>query len=157
MIILVYPSFVNKILLFFEFFYYIERKGGLMDNMIGQRIKERRKELHITGSQIKELTGISTGNLSDIENGKSLPSSISVIELSKALKCSTDYILLGKTRTSELDNNSDIRVEKLISCFEKMSEYDQEDLLMTAEMKANKDAKKGTVSSSTSKDNNAIA
>ena len=124
-----------------------------MDNMIGQRIKERRKELHITGSQIKELTGISTGNLSDIENGKSLPSAISIIELAKVLNCSTDYILLGKTRTSELEDISDIRVDKLISFYKKMSEYDQEDLLMTAEMKANKNIKKGTVPLSTTEDN----
>ena len=37
-----------------------------MNNMIGQRIKERRKELNITQAQIKNSTGISTGNLSEI-------------------------------------------------------------------------------------------
>ena len=35
---------------------------------IGKRIKERRKELHLTLADIKAKTGISTGNLSDIEN-----------------------------------------------------------------------------------------
>ena len=52
-----------------------------MDNMIGQRIKERRNQLNITGKQIKEATGISTGNLSEIENGKILPSATALMEL----------------------------------------------------------------------------
>ena len=72
-----------------------------MDLMIGERIKNRRKELHLTGKQIKDAVGISTGNLSDIENGKILPSSSALIGLSKVLECSCDYILLGKSHISE--------------------------------------------------------
>ena len=37
---------------------------------IGTRIKQRRKELGLKQLQIKELTGISSGNLSEIENNK---------------------------------------------------------------------------------------
>ena len=36
-----------------------------MKNMIGQRIKERRKELHISGPDIEKQTGISTGILGE--------------------------------------------------------------------------------------------
>ena len=72
-----------------------------MDNMIGIRIKDRRKALKLTGAQIKEKTGISTGNLSDIENGRSLPSATAIVQLAQILECSTDYILLGKTLNSE--------------------------------------------------------
>lgn len=39
---------------------------------IGTRIKQRRNELGLKQLQIKELTGISSGSLSDIENGKEL-------------------------------------------------------------------------------------
>ena len=40
---------------------------------IGKRIRERRKELHLTQLDIKEKTGISSGNMSDIERGNRLP------------------------------------------------------------------------------------
>lgn len=66
-----------------------------MNKSIGERIKKLRKSRHITQTQIYELTGISSGNLSGIESGKSLPSASAVIELARVLQCSTDYILIG--------------------------------------------------------------
>ena len=72
-----------------------------MKSDIGERIAARRKELGITGSQIKEKTGISTGNLSGIENGASLPSASALISLSKILNCTTDWILTGESPISE--------------------------------------------------------
>jgi len=109
-----------------------------MNEMIGLRIKERRKSLNITGAQIKEMSGISTGNLSDIENGKSLPSATAIIQLANILQCSTDYILLGKSLDSESYDLSDIRVDQLIHHFNNMSKSDQDELLIIAEMKYNK-------------------
>lgn len=72
-----------------------------MDNLIGRRIAERRKSLGITGQQIRERTGISTGNLSGIEKGSSLPSAIALIGLSQILDCSIDWILKGESPISE--------------------------------------------------------
>ncbi len=72
-----------------------------MRSDIGERIATRRKELGITGGQIKEKTGISTGNLSGIENGSSLPSATALISLSKILNCTTDWILKGEAPISE--------------------------------------------------------
>ena len=72
-----------------------------MDYSIGERIASRRKELGITGQQIKEAIGISTGNLSGIEKGSSLPSATALIGLSKMLDCTIDWILTGKTPKSE--------------------------------------------------------
>lgn len=66
-----------------------------MDNSIGERIYSRRKALGITGTQIKKAIGISTGNLSGIEKGNSLPSATALIGLSKILNCSVDWILTG--------------------------------------------------------------
>ncbi len=60
---------------------------------VGEKIKKRRKELNLTIAQIKEKTGISTGNLSEIENGKKLPSAPALLALSRALNCSCDWIL----------------------------------------------------------------
>lgn len=67
-----------------------------MDFTIGQRIRQRRNELHIIQGQIQKSTGISSSYLSSIENGKNLPSAIALIELSQALACSVDWILTGK-------------------------------------------------------------
>lgn len=101
-----------------------------MDLMIGERIKNRRKELHLTGKQIKDAVGISTGNLSDIENGKILPSSSALIGLSKVLECSCDYILLGKSHISESSSNSNIRDSEriLLEQFRNLPDDDQEEI-----------------------------
>lgn len=68
---------------------------SLEQDSIGYRIKQRRKELNLTQSDIKGITGISTGNLSEYENGSKLPSALTIVTLSKVLNCSTDWILKG--------------------------------------------------------------
>lgn len=123
-----------------------------MDNMIGQRIKERRKELHITQKQIEGACGISSGNLSGIETGRYLPSAIALIELAKKLDCSIDWILTGKSSISknpeivDFKENSDEK--RLIDFYHQMSEEDQEDIMLIAEMKVNKRKRKSNVKSS---------
>lgn len=84
----------------------------MIDTSIGQRIASCRKELGITGVQIKELTGISTGNLSGIENGSNLPSANALIGLSKVLGCSIDWILTGKTPILENFNPPDLNEDE---------------------------------------------
>lgn len=110
---------------------------------IGLRIKERRKALKITGTQIKEKAGISTGNLSDIENGKSLPSAPALIQLSQILECSTDYILFGDTNNSEALKNSDFREfeTQLLEQFRTLSKDDQEEILAMIQLKYNRQQK----------------
>lgn len=129
-----------------------------MDNMIGQRIKERRKELQITQTQIQEQTGITSGNLSCIENGKYLPSSIALLELSKILNCSVDWILTGKSVISKTEKTLDITDSKeneLINYFREMSSDDQDELLQIAQIKATK--KKRSKEKLASSENNNIA
>lgn len=75
-----------------------------MENIsIGTRIKQRRKELGLTQLQIKQTTGISSGNLSDIENGNKLPSAPALLSLSTILECSIDWILKGDIPKGEND------------------------------------------------------
>lgn len=117
-----------------------------MENMIGLRIKTRRKELKISGAQIKEKTGISTGNLSDIENGKVLPSAIALMQLSKTLGCSTDYILFGETLNSEHSHIRDDMFlckseENLINNFRELSDIDKEELIEILQMKLRRSQK----------------
>lgn len=125
-----------------------------MDNMVGQRIKKRRKELHITQTQVQEKTSVTSGNLSCIENGKYLPSAIALLELSRVLDCSIDWILTGE---SKISNNSDIldcQEKNLLIYFRSMSIEDQDELLVIAKMKANKkNNSKDAQSSLSQKDN----
>lgn len=109
-----------------------------MKQLIGQRIKNRRKELNITQAQIKEATGISTGNLSEIENGHILPSSSALISLSKVLKCSVDYILFGEAQISEKPEISNIRDfdQDFLVSFNNLSEEDQEEIKLLIEIKS---------------------
>lgn len=121
---------------------------------IGQRIKQQRKKKGLTQPQIKELTGISSGTLSDIENEKTLPAALSLIKLSKALECTVDWILTGETPASGNSGFSDERESKLLTGFRELSEDDKEELLAILEMKRHKaeKAKKPAAKSSGMKD-----
>lgn len=114
-----------------------------MDNMIGQRIKERRKALKITQTQIQENTSISSGNLSCIENGKYLPSATALVELSNILECSVDWILTGNSSISNNQVALDIKDSErtLLTQFKELSEDDQEEILMMVQLKYNRTQK----------------
>ena len=62
---------------------------------IGQRIRSRRKELNLTMKDIFERENIKTGNLSELENDKYLPSVQTLIALGRVLECSIDWLLTG--------------------------------------------------------------
>lgn len=98
-----------------------------MDRSIGERIAARRKELGITGQQVKERTGISTGNLSGIEKGSSLPSATALIGLSQILNCSIDWILTGNSPISEFSTSRDLSEgeEELLSTYNKLDRRGQ--------------------------------
>lgn len=109
-----------------------------MENMIGQRIKERRKELKITQTQIQQETSISSGNLSCIENGKYLPSAIALLELSKILDCSVDWLLTGKSLISDNSIFLDTEEKELLNGFRELPEDDRAELLCLMQMKLRK-------------------
>lgn len=108
---------------------------------LGKRIKNRRLELNLTQSDIKQKTGISTGNLSDIERGRSVPSASALCELSDVLECSVDYILFGKSWNTDKSKLLDIREqltpvqELVLSSLLELDPIDQEEILDIIEMK----------------------
>ena len=127
---------------------------------IGKRIKKRRKELHLTQTEIKEKTGISSGNMSDIERGNRLPAATTLAQLSEIFDCSIDWILTGKSPVSENLISPDIgeKDQKLLSLFHEISEEDQEELLMIAQLKYNRTqkSKEAETTSSLSRSGNDI-
>lgn len=107
---------------------------------IGNRIKERRKELNLTQLDIKSKVGISSGNISDIERGNRLPAASTLVQLAEVLECSVDYILTGISPSSEISFLSvqGESAKKLVNLFLTLSPEDQDELIMIAQIKADK-------------------
>lgn len=116
---------------------------------IGQRVKYARKKKNLTQIDIYKKTGISSGNLSDIENNKSHPSAQALISLKRELDVSIDWILTGKEivqdefflkesqleyRTDELLPLSD-QEKEMLWMYRKLDARDREDAKGNIEMK----------------------
>lgn len=100
---------------------------------IGNRIRERRKELRLTQTDMHRECGITSGALSQIENGSRVPSAIAFFSISQALNCSMEYLITGvssETKNIEIFGNE----KKLLDGFRELSEDDQEELLGLLEM-----------------------
>lgn len=117
---------------------------------IGERIKRQRKSLGLTQPQIKELTGISSGTLSDIENGKALPATPSLIKLSNVLKCSIDWILIGESSSSEVVFISDKRENELLNNFRELPVDDQDEFLEILQARIRRIKKKNPINAKSS-------
>lgn len=103
---------------------------------IGERIKKRRVELGLTQTDIKESTGISSGNMSDVERGNRFPSIPTLIQLCSILNCTSDYILTGSSPTSEKKGQDiSVSISYLIELFSSLSNDDVDDLIALAEVK----------------------
>ena len=105
-----------------------------MEN-IGKRIREKRKELHLTQNDIKSSCGISSGALSEIENGNRTPSIIIFHALSEVLNCSMDWLATGKTPNEQKGNifvSEDINLKlesEFLTGFRQLDPDDQQELL----------------------------
>lgn len=62
---------------------------------IGQRISERRKELHMTQEKLAEQMDVSIQMISNLELGKKAIRPENLVKVCKVLDISADYILTG--------------------------------------------------------------
>jgi len=72
---------------------------------ISVRLKQIRHKLSLTPNQIFQKTGISTGNLSELENGKYPPSAKTLVLLSELYDVSIDWILKGVASNPKNESN----------------------------------------------------
>ena len=91
-----------------------------MDNVfltdMGNRIAQRRKELHLTQEGLSELLGLSSQTISCIELGKKAVRPENLARICTQLDISADYILYGK------------RSEKqMVDLIEKLAQLTKED------------------------------
>ncbi len=77
---------------------------------IGNRIKHRRDEKHITQLQLADLVNCSSNHISTIELAKAHPSLELIIKIAEALETTPDYLLLGLTRS---DNTSQELIDSM--------------------------------------------
>lgn len=123
---------------------------------VGKRLRAARQKYGYTMQQLHDLTGLSTGNISDIEHDRNTPSVSSLIPLSKALDLSLDWILTGEepeTRKSDFlldatgDPASQIECD-LVSMFRTLNRHDQDNVFDFVTMLYEKAiGKKGSVAS----------
>ena len=104
---------------------------------IGKRIKDRRKELKLTQTDIKRECGISSGALSEIENGNRTPSIITFQLLSQTLNCSMDWLATGHSSDAENIFISECE-DNLLKGFRELSEGDQDEIMEILNMKLRK-------------------
>lgn len=63
---------------------------------LGARIKQCRKEQHLTQEKLAELINVSPHYIYEIERGMKSMSLSTLVDVSSALSISTDYLLFGK-------------------------------------------------------------
>lgn len=73
----------------------VRKPGGVKVSTIGQRIRSARKAKKLSLIEVRDLTGLSTGNLSDLENDKFAPSANTLMLLKKVLEINIDWMLTG--------------------------------------------------------------
>lgn len=125
---------------------------------IGERIKNRRIELGLTQTDIKNTTGISSGNMSDIEHGNRFPSIPTLIQLCSILDCTSDYILSGASPFTEniIDNDVPTSISYLLELFSSLPDDDIDDLTALAELKLSRSKRRGKQTLSPSTENNSL-
>lgn len=93
---------------------------------IGKRIRAARKANNLTLIDIKNITGLSTGNLSELENDKFLPSANALIQFKKLFNVSIDWILTGE----EPDYATELQAFKEMKEAYIISEYNEDEIKM---------------------------
>lgn len=76
--------------------------------VLGERIRNARKQKHLTQEKLAEKCDLSTAYIGHIERGTRSLSIETLIKLSSVLNVSTDYLLLGI-------NNNPINLENIIN------------------------------------------
>lgn len=72
---------------------------------MGTRILARRKEFNWTQEQLAEKAGVTTQTISSAERGSKALRPENIANVSAALNCTTDYLLLGKTPPTKPEIN----------------------------------------------------
>ena len=78
--------------------------GDTFYTEMGNRIAQRRKELHLTQEELSERIGVSSQTISCIELGKKAVRPENLAKLCIQLYVSADYILYGKRNEKQMND-----------------------------------------------------
>jgi transcriptional regulator with XRE-family HTH domain len=77
-------------------------------SLIGMRVKEVRKQLHITQAQLAEMTDLSISYISHIETAQKKASLESLVRIADALGITVDELLNGNQLNNPTEYQTDI-------------------------------------------------
>ncbi|MDE0481307.1 MAG: helix-turn-helix transcriptional regulator [Candidatus Poribacteria bacterium] len=98
-----------------------------MSEEVVSRIKQRRRELKMTQTELARAADLTPAAISQFESGTRKPSFNTLSSLSDALKVTTDY-LLGKKDRDPKDLMADPRVDVMLRGMMGFTEKDKETL-----------------------------
>lgn len=102
---------------------------------IGKRIRYARKINKMSLTDVKNETGLSTGNLSELENDKFAPSSNALIAFRRLFNVSIDWILTG-------DSPMEIAKDEIVNESSEIYLSDEEKNLIKTYRKLDKEKKR---------------
>lgn len=82
--------------------------------LLGKKIRERRKDMHVTQEQLANDLLVNPSHISNIENARSYPSLTALFTISNSLKCGIDY-LIGEQYTFEKEAVSSENIDKKLT------------------------------------------
>lgn len=91
-----------------------------------ERYSKIRDERGFKDADVARATGIGKSTLSDWKNGKSIPKEDKLIAISQFLKCSLDYLMIGKPQIP--DNFSDDEHE-LLELYSKLNKEQKTNII----------------------------
>ena len=100
---------------------------------LGQKIRQRRKELHITQEFLAAKLDVNPSHISNIENARSYPSLTALFTISSVLECGLDYFLCDQYSFNSSSEETPID-KKLQNCLKHCSEEQKEKLLKIAQI-----------------------
>lgn len=102
--------------------------------MIGDKLKQRRKELKLTQQQLAEMVGAKKNTISNYECGISSPNEDTIITLMEALQCDANYLFdyQEPTHSNAFSPVPTENERKMLEYFREFNEEGQEKLLNEA-------------------------
>ncbi len=81
---------------------------------LGENIRKIRKRFKLTQDNFSEIIGIEPSSLSNIENGKSFPSALTIIQIQEKLKVKAEEIFdIDILNNATLDEDIQSKLQKL--------------------------------------------
>lgn len=81
--------------------------------VVGEKIKEARIKKGLTQKELSEKTGLSRSYISDMENGRYIPSVKTLLTVAKELKVNLNFLTKIDGNTSGVDKNDNSRCVEL--------------------------------------------